>query len=273
MNLPFADGKEFGRLHAAIRLVLPIMPALAASSPALDGQLTGWADNRLSAYRMNQRRVPSIAGLVIPEAVFSPEEYQDRILSRIYRDIAPHDPDRILQFEWLNSRGAIPRFDRNTIEVRVLDVQESPAADLAIYRLIVELLRGLVEERWATYASQRDWEIPPLLEILEGTARQGGQYRIENDAYLELMGLNGTGALAARDLWRRLFDRLAGNLETDEAEAVRKLVALETLSERIVRSLGADQSRGGLSQVYRRLISTLGRGELFDAGPSADPQL
>lgn len=33
INLPFADDQEFARLHAAIRFLLPIVPALAASSP------------------------------------------------------------------------------------------------------------------------------------------------------------------------------------------------------------------------------------------------
>ena len=38
INLPFANDEEFGRLHAAIRTLLPIMPALSASSPILDGK-------------------------------------------------------------------------------------------------------------------------------------------------------------------------------------------------------------------------------------------
>jgi len=38
----------------------------------------------------------------------------------------------VLQNEWLNSRGAIARFERDTIEIRVLDSQETPAAELAI---------------------------------------------------------------------------------------------------------------------------------------------
>ena len=273
MNLPFADGKEFGRLHAAIRLVIPIMPALAASSPVIDSRITGWADNRLAAYRLNQKRIPSIAGMVVPEAVFSPEEYQERILSRMYRDITPHDPDRILQHEWLNSRGAIPRFDRNTIEVRVLDIQESPAADLAIYRLIVELLQGLVEERWATYDSQQDWAIPPLMEIFEGTARLGGAYPIENEDYLEELGLPGSGPLSAREVWRRLFERLGARLGPGEAESVGRLLAMDTLAERIVDSLHADPGRGDLEAVYRRLTSVLASGEMFDGPPSSDPQL
>jgi carboxylate-amine ligase len=41
LNLPFADDAEFGRLHAAIRFLLPILPGLCASSPVRDGGLPG----------------------------------------------------------------------------------------------------------------------------------------------------------------------------------------------------------------------------------------
>ena len=143
LNLPFADDAEFGRLHAAIRVLLPILPVLAASSPIVDGRVTGVLDARLDAYRENSRRIPSITGHVVPEAVFTEADYRDSILARLYSDIAPHDPQAILQHEWLNARGAIARFERNTIEVRVLDVQECPAADVAICGLATAALRRL----------------------------------------------------------------------------------------------------------------------------------
>ncbi|TFG66632.1 MAG: glutamate--cysteine ligase, partial [Gemmatimonadales bacterium] len=47
INLPFHGDEEFGRLHAAIRLVLPLIPALAASSPLQEGVRTGLLDTRL----------------------------------------------------------------------------------------------------------------------------------------------------------------------------------------------------------------------------------
>ena len=53
LNLPFSGDEEFGRLHSAIRLILPIIPALTASSPILDGKLTGYKDMRLSVYQKN----------------------------------------------------------------------------------------------------------------------------------------------------------------------------------------------------------------------------
>jgi gamma-glutamyl:cysteine ligase YbdK (ATP-grasp superfamily) len=71
LNLPFANDEEFGRLHGAIRLVLPILPALAASSPIVGGHATGLLDNRLRFYRHHAARIPSVTGQVVPEAVFS----------------------------------------------------------------------------------------------------------------------------------------------------------------------------------------------------------
>jgi glutamate---cysteine ligase / carboxylate-amine ligase len=71
LNLPFRDDEEFAQLHTAIVLLLPLIPALSAGSPFREGQVTGLADTRLDTYRRNQERFPSIAGLIIPETVFS----------------------------------------------------------------------------------------------------------------------------------------------------------------------------------------------------------
>ena len=76
INLPFADDAEFARLHAAIRLVLPIIPALAASSPIADGKASGYLDYRMEAYRTAVQRVPSAIGQVIPDTVNSRAEYR-----------------------------------------------------------------------------------------------------------------------------------------------------------------------------------------------------
>src|SRR5205823_857916 len=132
INLPFADDDEFARLHAAIRLVLPLIPALAASSPIVEGHATGLMDYRLEVYRNSQQCIPSITGYVIPETIGSYRSYQEQVLQPIYQDIAPHDPRGVLRHEWLNSRGAIARFDRHAIEIRVADAQECPLADVAI---------------------------------------------------------------------------------------------------------------------------------------------
>jgi carboxylate-amine ligase len=81
LNLPFANDEEFAKLHTAIRLLLPIIPALSASSPILDGKATGFLDSRMEAYLHHQERLPELMGDLIPEAVFNQEEYYRTIFS------------------------------------------------------------------------------------------------------------------------------------------------------------------------------------------------
>jgi gamma-glutamyl:cysteine ligase YbdK (ATP-grasp superfamily) len=70
INLPFSNDEEFGRLHAAMRMILPLLPALAASSPLVEGKLTGLMDTRVDVYRTNARRIPRAVG---------PEPGRDRL--------------------------------------------------------------------------------------------------------------------------------------------------------------------------------------------------
>jgi carboxylate-amine ligase len=207
LNLPFADDAEFGRLHAAIRLLLPLMPALAASSPLLDGHVTGQLDNRLDVYRTNARRVPFCTGLVIPEPVFTKADYQRQILERMYADIGPLDPEGVLQHEFLNSRGAIARFERNSIEIRVLDVQECPAADLAICQAITSVLRALVAQRWTDLKTQQAFPTEPLADLFIEASRAADQAVIRDRAYLDLFGFP-DDSCTMRELWHHLVQSL-----------------------------------------------------------------
>ena len=81
-----------------------VLPALAASSPIIEGKISPQLDTRLEVYRHNCAKIPSVTGLVIPELAQSKAEYEREIFQRIYRDLAPHDPERILQDEWVNAR-------------------------------------------------------------------------------------------------------------------------------------------------------------------------
>jgi carboxylate-amine ligase len=265
LNLPFADDQEFARLHAAIRLLLPILPAIAASSPVMEGRLTGLLDTRLDVYRNNARRVPSVCGHVIPEPVYSRAAYEREILQRIYADLAPLDPEGILQFEWANARGAIARFDRNAIEIRVLDVQECPLADVAICVAIVEVLRALVSQRWTDLNQQQSFAIEPLAKILQATIRDADQAVIDNADFLRQFGFPSSGRTTAQELWQHLCAQtITSSPElTQWHQPVQEIIDNGPLARRITNSLKADVSRERLSSLYRELCDCLAEGRMF----------
>lgn len=264
INLPFANDDEFGRLHAAIRLVLPLLPALAASSPIADGARTSTLDTRLDYYRKNSSRIPSLTGDVIPEPVFTMESYRHEILERLYRDIAPHDPDEVLRGEFLNSRGAIARFDRNAFEIRVIDVQECPAADLAIAYATREVLRAFVDERLAPYADQRAVETDRLASVFLTVLAEGDRALVADPAYLRMVG--GESALPAGEIWRSLLARALpeSGAELDEHKpALDHILDHGCLARRISNALGSDAGPDDIRSVYTRLCDALLAGTLF----------
>ena len=266
LNLPFCGDEEFGRLHAAVRLVLPILPALAASSPVVDSRPTGLLDTRLDVYRHNADRVPSVAGRVVPEAVFTRAGYEQEILQRIYDDLAPLDPEGVLRHEWVNARGCIARFDRMAMEIRVLDVQECPAADLAVAAAVIGVVRGLVEGRFGESTEQRGWSTTALEPILLATVRDGDQATIEDRSYLRTLRFPGRGPCLAADLWQHLIaETVGGSGGTEWHEWFDLFVAEGCLARRIRRALGTTPSHERLAEVYRWLGDCLRRGSLFRA--------
>jgi carboxylate-amine ligase len=265
LNLSFHGDEEFGRLHAAIRLLLPLIPALAASSPIVEGKVTGIMDNRLIFYRSNQLLVPSVAGYVIPEAVFSRREYEKEILQKIYGDIARYDSKGILQHEWLNSRGAVPRFRRNAMEIRLADSQECPLADTAIAAAISSVIESLVGGRWSDRDEQAAWPVAPLTALLDMTIRFGEATVIRNSRYLKAFGYPETIATAS-DLWRHLIgESFTAGVTTDRKlrKVIQFILDKGTLSSRILKSLGKNPSHRRMEEVYRRLCDCLAGGRLF----------
>src|SRR6185436_7618780 len=101
-------------------------------------------------------------GKVIPEAVFSRRNYLNTIYEKIKADIAPFDPEQELNPIWVNSRGAIPRFDRGSIEIRIMDIQECPSADLAIVAFVIEVIKALTNGKFIDYESQIKWRTDTL---------------------------------------------------------------------------------------------------------------
>jgi gamma-glutamyl:cysteine ligase YbdK (ATP-grasp superfamily) len=269
LNLPFGNDEEFGRLHAAVRLLLPILPGLAASSPLIDGTRNGILDNRLVVYRNNCARIPSITGDVVPEPIYSIGEYQEALLERLYADLAPHDPEGALRHEWVNARGAVARFERMSIEIRVLDVQESPFMDVAYASLIVEVLKLLCAEQWCDLRSLQAWQTAELGQLLKLTERQAEGTGIVQRAYLRALGFPGSSSTVAK-LWEHLIEAVSerGALEPGSGRMLEHYLRHGSLATRISKAVGLFPQRPKLKRVYEELCEALATDAPFAPAPT-----
>lgn len=262
LNLPFANDAEFARLHAATRLALPILPALAASSPIMDGRPSGLLDARMAAYRRAVERVPAVIGQLIPDTAGSRAEYAARILDPMYDAIAPFDPDGVLRHEWLNARGAIARFARSALEIRVIDAQECPRADLAVAAAATAVIRALYDGRWAPLAVQQGFSTEALAALLPAVLRDADRAVIDDAAYLQAFGYPGRRCQAG-ELWRHLAEACALSASADRGEPLGVILEHGPLARRLLRALGPDFDAAALRAVYRELCDGLEAGRLF----------
>ena len=261
INLPFFDDAEFEKLHAAIRILLPIIPALSASSPIFEGEDTGFKDARLNVYKSNQKEIPEMAGKVIPEQVFTKKDYFRDIFDPINKAIKPHDVENILDHHFLNSRGAIARFDRNAIEIRVIDIQECPKADISIAILIIEVLKLMVSEELVSCQDQKSWHEDELFAIFNNVIKDAETTVITEMRYLNLFDIE--EECTAGEIWGKLYKRQQENISVKHQETIEFLLENGSLSTRILEAVGDDFSEEHLKAVYTRLGICLVENKLF----------
>jgi len=282
LNLSFDGDDEFGELHAAIRLLLPLIPAIAASSPYLDGKYTGFKDARIEVYRHNQDKVPEIAGLVIPEKAYTYDEYNKQIFDKVKKAIAPYDPEHLLNHFFLNSRGAIARFDRGAIEIRLVDIQECPNADIAIVEMEIATLKAIASGKLFGDAPAngnaphsmneyrefiRNFDTEHLATLLTATTRDAEDAVIDWPEFLAAFGMDAAkssdGKVRAGDIWKHVYNKVAGMLTEVSAKTMEQMLARGTLSSALYRSLGDTPSHERFVSEYKKLAECLAHNRLY----------
>ncbi|MCO8121851.1 glutamate-cysteine ligase family protein [Stieleria sp. TO1_6] len=264
LNLPFDGDHEFALLHAAVRLVLPILPALAASSPIVGGSLTGQLDSRLHHYAGHCDRVPALIGNVIPEPIFDESDYRRQIFVPIQDAIAAHDPEGVFEVDFLNARGAIARFDRGSIELRLMDVQEYPAADVAICAAVTAVIKRLVQQQTSTTETQQSITTEQLRGLLDAVATTGEQTLIDDSDFLACFGIERPQCRAG-ELWSLLLQQARRDDESLDSlyAPIEIILSQGTLATRIRNSLGPNFSHEELHNVYDQLADCLDLWEPF----------
>ncbi len=262
INMPFSNDEEFCQLHNTIRLLLPLLPALAASTPFLDGRTTGNLSSRLTFYNTNQQRIPSISGDIIPEFIRSEADYQTQILMPMYKEISALDPESILQHEWLNSRAAIAKFESKAIEIRILDSQECVNADIAIAQAVHAILKSWYDSG-SQYYQEHICSTKQLKTIYNQTIKNGLDVIIDDHEVLAQWQLPQKHAMTARDAWALLIERVSPELDQTSQLALEHILQRGNVSERILRACRHDASKEQLTQVYRQLGGCLLKNQQF----------
>lgn len=260
VNLPYANEKEFVLLHNAIRLLLPLLPSLAASSPILDSEICQWRNARLWHYQRNQQQVPEITGKIVPDWIGSIAEYERIILEPMYRAIAPFDPQGILREPWLNSRGVIPKFDDQALEIRIIDNQETPYADIAIAALIVAILQDIIRAQ-SDLLLREYISTDTLADILYDNAKYTGDALLADQKLLHILGFTDV-ALSMHEVWQGLLARYAEELP-EHYPVLKAITEQGSLADRLLQAVNGDLRRPHLRGIYSELAGCLAEGRLF----------
>ncbi len=271
INLPFSGDAEFEKLHAAVRILLPIIPGLSASSPVFEGKITGFKDTRMHVYKTNQKEIPEMTGKVIPEQLFSKQEYHSGIFEPINKAIKPHDTENILDHHFLNSRGAIARFDRGAIEIRVIDIQECPKADVAIAVLVIEALKLLVSEELVTLEDQKQWHENDIFEIFNAVIKDAEETLIESEKFAAIFDLQ--APVSVKQIWEKIYSMVKENISEKHQKSIEFLLQNGSLSTRILNALGEDPSEENLLKIYKELGRCLEENRMFVSNKTVKTQL
>ncbi|MGJ8697277.1 MAG: carboxylate-amine ligase [Verrucomicrobiaceae bacterium] len=263
LNISFIGDEEFAKLHAAIRIILPLLPAICASSPIIEGDPGDDLDCRLDFYWNNQRSIPAITGEIIPEIVHSQADYERLIYEPIRSSMALHDPEGLLEVDFLNSRGAIARFDRGSIEIRVMDSQECPRADLGISEFVVGLLKWLVA-RTPDHPLQAETSTIALAQLYRAAIHEGLNAPIMHESLLPLWGMKPGAHFTIGDIIAHLSRELEGSISRNAVEVINDILENGNLAQRILRDLAANGD--DLHLTYSRLADCLIHNRIFTPG-------
>jgi gamma-glutamyl:cysteine ligase YbdK (ATP-grasp superfamily) len=248
LNLPYSNEETAVFLHNLVANVCAYLPAISASSPFYEGKLGEHVDSRLCFYMVNQREIPSIVGDVVPEYVFSLDQYGKEIIGKYSLDLARVGAHKcLLNQDWINSRGAVLRFDRKAIEIRIMDEQECIKSDVALSCFVKALLKGLTNET----AELLPHEL--LVRDFRSIIHDGLKARVHHP--------KGSTARDVCNYYYRVAWKNASEEEKKYLPIIEKRIQKGSLSELIKENVEKEAQRNdfreAIMKVYLRIVKNL----------------
>lgn len=253
LDLPFDRPADFGKLLAGVRVLLPLLPAFSASTPLLEGRVSGHCSGRLRSCLDLYDRYPERVGGFIPEPRFELAEYDREVLGPIATAMARSSGQSAVPPQALDWRAATVEADPAAISIHAIDAQENPAADMAVIEFALVILRALVGGRWVSSYLQRAWSTEDLMSIMRGTIQHGASAVISNKDYLFMFGLLKQEECEAARLLQHLFVELYGELSDNARERINLIIEQGDLATRIQRQLGPNPAEPRVLAVYGAL--------------------
>lgn len=255
LDLPFDRPGDFGRLIAAVRLVLPLIPAVAAATPFRDGRNTGHRSARLRACLDLYDAFPERVGGFIPEAVFEQADHDREVLGPIAQAAARLDRTATPDLQSLDWRAATTAFDPNVVSIHAIDAQENAAADMAVLEFILTLLKAQIAGRWVSNYLQRAWSTDDLMGMMSTTIKEGCQAVLTNKDYLLMFGLMKQEDVPAARLLQHLFVELYSELSENARSHIGLIIEHGDLATRILARTGKRPSIEKLRSAYAQVAS------------------
>ena len=263
LNLPMGRSAEAVAMHNASVLLIPYLPALAASSPLYDGELQISVDCRMEWIFQHQEGVPETQGDVLPEYVTSLADYRRRILEPMYAAIDRLPNTEVLRHDFLNARGAVLKMGRRALEIRVLDMQECVKMDIAIAVFVRAVLRHYTQRLSKTRLEMPSRDV--LLADFRTSIRHGMAGRVHAPHLNGALVRDADGTISNRECLRFFLSIAERSVRRDEADylpLIARVIESGNLSERIRARLAPHAAqpvefRAETSRVYEELAECL----------------
>lgn len=263
LNLPMGRSGEAVAMNNAAALLIPYLPALAASSPMFDGRLHDTVDSRMEWIADHQAVVPETQGDLLPEYIATLSDYRRKVLQPMYRAIEGRPGAEVLKHDFLNARTAVFKMSRRALEIRVLDMQECVKMDIAIAVFARAVLRHFTERILGGRL-----EMPPrrmLVGDLWATIRSGTAARVAAPHLGDILPRDEVGHARAGDCIKSLLPIAERHIRRDEAEYLALVEGIAdngSLGERIRAALAPHEGdpealRGATRMLYGDLSECL----------------